>query len=146
MRRAFVLGFTAIFLLTGWGWRDRKGTFDYQLGDNASQQETAIIRPAAKSERRAPKANAAIRIFVNPGGPSTAQLLAIGSTDTPAEKLNGYGAVRVKPGTYQVSVRCLTGGWYGDFAVAIEAAAGQEQLIECVGNTAHTMNVSVFAM
>lgn len=143
MRRSFIIGLAATFLLTGWG--GSKGTYDYQLGDRGSQQDTAIIRPAEKSERRAPKANAAVRIFVNPGGASVARLVAIGSVEAPAEQLSGYRAVRVRPGAYQVTVQCSTGGWQGSFAVMIEAAGGQEQLIECIGNTGHTMDVSVFA-
>jgi hypothetical protein len=143
MRQILLLACASVGLLTGARWGERKGTFDYQLAPDAPADVTAIIRPAENDERRAPKANVVVRIF-NPGGPSRALLLGINAPSATLQKLKGYGAVRVMPGTYEVVVQCITGGWWGNFTLSVPVAAGEQRLIECTGNTAHTMAVSVF--
>ena len=142
MRSAGLLGIAAVLWLTAWGWSDRKGTLDYALDASAPSEGTSLIRPASKDEKRS-KPNLAARLFV-PGSPSLAHLLRISSPTTAEAKLNGYGAVRVAPGEYDLTVRCAAGGWEGMFSVRVSALPGQEHLIECTGSTASRMDVSVF--
>ena len=145
MRSKLAIACLSVFLLAGWG--RHKGTFNYLLDEGFNPADTALIIPATKDEKREPKANLAVRIFVNPAGRgSVAGLDSITQLDSSRStaKLGGFNAVRVKPGVYAVNVSCFISGWVGFFSVTVAADPGQEYLVECLGNRAVSMKVDVF--
>ncbi len=124
-----------------------KGPIEYGLKDNGPLAQTAVIRPATREEKTEPKANLAIRIFVNPmGGGSVARLEYINNVSgRPGGKsLKDYSSVRVAPGVYDVGASCMVGGFIGYFSERVDAKPGKLYLLECFGNTAHTMKMKVF--
>ena len=141
-----IRGSVALFMALTLAGCATKGPLDFGLESPYVAAQTAVIRPATKEEKTEPKANLAVRIFVNPTGRgSIANLVSIariGGAKASAD-LSKYGSVRVSPGEYQVEASCSVPSWSGYFSVMVEARPGKEYLLECLGNTAHTMKLKV---
>lgn len=122
-----------------------KGTLNFRLDESFSADQVAIIRPATKEEKKEPKPGLAVRIFVNPGGPALATLTYISSPGvTDRIDLRGYDAVRVRPGVYEIGASCWLNPYMRRFAATVHVGPGKEYLIECLGNTAHMLKLTVF--
>lgn len=101
---------------------------------------TALIRAATREEKLEKKANLAVRIFVNPDGQGS--LVRITSITSLSEhqrehhRLKDHASVRVLPGRYIVDAFCILPGVSIDFVVPMSVVAGNQYLLECMGNTA----------
>jgi hypothetical protein len=124
-----------------WKLHGGRGTATYAT-DGAAIAETAVIRPAALTEARAPRPNAFSRW--TRGLPSKALLLAISRPPLEHAWVDGYDAVRVLPGAHKVKVMCLVSDASMEFVVDVVTVAGHEYLIECTGNRQATAGAVVF--
>ena len=118
-----------------------RGTYDFGTA-GAPPTDIAIIRPANEDERQY-KPSVAARIFAKPAGIAQVQYLVPGNDVGLEKDVRGYSSIRVPSGSYLVRVLCHVGGFSEWFDVRINAEAGRQSLLECVGATGNNGRVTV---
>lgn len=118
-----------------------RGTYDFGTA-GALATDVAIIRPANKDERQY-KPNVAARIFAKPADIAQIQYIVPGNNVSLEKDVRGYSSIRVPSGSYFVRVLCHVGGFSEWFDVRVQAEAGKQSLLECMGATANNGRVIV---
>jgi hypothetical protein len=110
-------------------------TATYNLrSENLADHEVAIIRSASEQEQQYQPSKAA-KIFAAPATTARIQSIMVYGDEATKVPLHRYGSSRVAPGVYTVRVTCMVGGFSVYLDMPINAQAGKDHLVECVGST-----------